>query len=397
MTAPETSHLVIVAADAKLREELLASLASLGQRAPISHPVETARQGIESVRNRLPQVVLIELTHDVKGVAAFVHEVSACSPGSIVAAILPSQVPGEDVSEGDVLIELIRAGVKDFLRRPVATGDLRSLLARAENHQPTTVARQGCVVSFVSNKGGVGKSTTAINVACGLAVRHPGRVLLVDASLQLGVCASMLDLQPTVTLTDAARQRERLDETLVAELAVPHACGLTLLAAPRDAVEAAEVDDDALARVLTIARRRFDYVIVDTFPMFDRIVVAVLDMSDRAYIVLESVVPTLLGGHKLLRLLSELGYAEARQRIVLNRYARVTGGVTPQDVAQRLGRNVDHVLPYDKRIITAANCGEPVALRRTGWFGYGKQLEQIVADVEGLHPDAHAQSNGHVK
>jgi pilus assembly protein CpaE len=212
----------------------------------------------------------------------------------------------------------------------------------------------------------------------------------------MGVCASLLDLQPAATLTDAARQRERMDETLLAELGTPHACGLTLLAAPRDAVEAAEVDDDALARVLTIARRTYDYVIVDTFPMFDRIVVAVLDASDRAYIVLEGVVPTLLGGHKLLRLLGDFGYAESRQRIVLNRYARITGGVTPQDVAQRLGRAVDHVLPYDKRVIAAANSGEPLAMQPVGWFGYGKQLKSLVADVEQLRPLNGALSNGHV-
>jgi len=78
----------------------------------------------------------------------------------------------------------------------------------------------------------------SVNVSCALARRHPGRVLLVDASLQLGMAASMLDLTPAATLTDAVRERERLDVTLIRQLATPHECGCTA-GGSRDAVEAA--------------------------------------------------------------------------------------------------------------------------------------------------------------
>ena len=46
-------------------------------------------------------------------------------------------------------------------------------------------------------------------------------------------------------------------------------------------------------RVLLMARRTYDYVIIDTFPMFDRTVMTILDLCDRSYIVVENVVPTL--------------------------------------------------------------------------------------------------------
>ena len=71
----------------------------------------------------------------------------------------------------------------------------------------------------------------------------PEKVLLIDASLQMGVCASMLDLKPATTMTDAYHERDRLDETLLRQLATPHDCGLHLLAAPADAVEAAYIDE----------------------------------------------------------------------------------------------------------------------------------------------------------
>lgn len=374
--------ILVVGPDPRLAAELAEPFAALGDDAPRVHTAESLRQGLEAVRDRLPQVVLVELGTDIDAVAAFAREVSASAPGTIVAAVYSA--PAWSGNDGDLLIGLIRAGVKDFLRRPVSLPELRGLLSRVG--EPAPQSQSGRIVAFVSNKGGVGKSTTSVNVACGLARRHPGRVLLIDASLQLGVCASLLDVAPTATLADAARQRERLDETLLGELTTAHPCGLALLAAPRDAVEGTEVDEDALARVLTLARRRFDFVIVDTFPMIDRIVLAILDMADRTYVVLESVVPTLLGGQKLLSLLRDLGYPDERQRLVLNRYFRVAGGVTPRDVARQFGRPVDFVLPYDKRLLTCANTGEPFVLRCPAWYGYGARLRALVKDLERIDP-----------
>jgi pilus assembly protein CpaE len=249
-------------------------------------------------------------------------------------------------------------------------------------------------VSFISNKGGVGKSTLAVNAACGLAERCPERVLLVDASLQLGVCASMLDVQPQTTLTDVVRERDRLDETLLRQFATIHESGLHLLAAPRDAVEAAEVDDASLARVLTLARRSYDYVLVDTFPMFDRIVISVLDLSDRAFLVLENVVPTLLGAVKLLDLLDSLGFPQDKERIILNRVARIPGSVKPADVAQRLGRDIHYVVPYHKRIITAANTGRPFVRNSRGWWGPAADVRRLIAEIEQLSGETAHVGNG---
>jgi pilus assembly protein CpaE len=89
------------------------------------------------------------------------------------------------------------------LRRPISTTELRTLLdnlthvnGHAVLSAPTTF---GSVVTFISNKGGVGKSTLAVNTAVGLAQRYPGRVLLIDGSSQMGAAAALLEVQPEST------------------------------------------------------------------------------------------------------------------------------------------------------------------------------------------------------
>jgi len=110
----------------------------------------------------------------------------------------------------------------------------------------------------------------------------------------------------------------------------------------------------------------------------------VLDHSDRAYVVLENVVPTVLGGVKFLEVLKSLGVSTERQRVVLNRYTTLPGSVKPAEVANRLGHSVDHVIPFDKGIVVAANTGEPYVMRGIGWFGCGRQLRQLVDEIDAM-------------
>ena len=100
----------------------------------------------------------------------------------------------------------MRSRVSDFLRRPLSSSELQETLDRTLNRVQRGSARMGKVLSFVSNKGGAGKSTISVNTAVALAMRHPGEVLLVDTSLQLGVAAMMLDVAPRTTIVDAIRE-----------------------------------------------------------------------------------------------------------------------------------------------------------------------------------------------
>ena len=377
-----TINILLVSSDPRFREELAGAIASLDDLHPAIYHAGDTRQATEAARSRRPQIALVEMGTDVRPLQVFAEEAAVISPETTVAAVFRPDLFGPDVSESTIFIEAIRAGVKDFLRRPISSSDLAELFRRIQRSSLRESGRVGRIVSFVSNKGGVGKSTMAVNSACGLAVRHPGRVLLIDASLQMGVCASLLDLTPTTSLTDVVREKERLDETLIRQLATPHSSGLHLLAAPASAMDAAEVDDEVLSRILMLARRTYDFVLVDTFPMLDRVMVAVLDLSDRAYVVLENVVPTILGGTKFIEVLQGLGVSRERQRIVLNRYTTLPGSVKPADAAGRLGRAVDHVVPFDNRIVVAANTGEPYVLQASRWFGCGRQLRELVEDID---------------
>ncbi len=396
MTGP--LQILIVGTDPHLADECESALASLAAEAPVVHRAAQCREAVEIARSRRPHLTVVEMGIDLERLKTTVADISAVSPETLTAAAFRPELFGHDVSESALLIEALRSGVRDFLRRPVSAVDLGQLVERMRRHGSARPSNWGKTVSFISNKGGVGKSTLAVNTAVALALRFPERVLLIDTSLQMGVCAAMLDLEPTLSLTDAARERDRLDEMLIRQLATVHSSGLHLLAAPSDAMEGAEVDDDLVSRVLTLSRRAYDYVIVDTFPMFDATVMAIVDSSDLAYIVLENTVPTLLGVTKLLRLLNSVGFPRDRQRIVVNRYASHSGCLRPSDVALRLDRDVDHVVPFSRSLIAAANLGRPVLARAWRFSRAAQSMNRIVEEVleqSAVNPELNGQTLRH--
>jgi len=382
--ADKTLQVLIVGADAALEEEFRSALARVPDRKAGIQYADTYRDAVESARRRQPHLVIIDIDRDPSEIAALSRDLQALVPEAAIAgAFMPDQLE-QGGSEGATIIELLRAQVRDFLRRPLSTTELRGVIERLFARQTGgAAAAQGRVAAFLSNKGGVGKSTLAVNVATALALKHPDDVLLVDTSLQIGSCAMLLDIKPTTSIIDAVRERDRLDKTLLRHLTIRHGSGLRLLAAPTDALEGSEVDDEAMSRIINMARRSFDYVIVDTFPMLDSVVMTVLDLSDINFIVVQGMAPSVAGIARLLPVLEGLGVPQARQRLVLNyNYKPFLGNLQPTDIANRLQRTLDYVVPYEGRVLASMNTGSPHILHSRRWEGFGRTVNTIASDLD---------------
>ncbi|QDS89109.1 Sporulation initiation inhibitor protein Soj [Rosistilla ulvae] len=379
MTSP---RILVHRTESSLDEELRNAMASAPNVHPVFHFQSDLRGTIGAAKDLQPSIVILEIGEDFETLKTLVEESIAAAPDATIVGVYDVQRLPASSTESSMMMRALRLGVEDFLRRPVAGSDFRQVLQRRLAPRRKSHRADGKLISFISNKGGVGKSTAAVNVAVTLAMRYPDRVALIDSSLQMGVCATQLDLSPDTTLVDAWQQRDRLDESLLAQLMTVHESGLHLLAAPENAIEASEIDDSFLSRILLMARRSYDFVIIDTFPLFDRTVMAVLDLCDQAVIVVENVVPTLQTVRGFFSLLDEVEFPQHRQRVLLNRYSTRAGGPRASDVGRYLGRNPDYVIPHDQRVILAANTGRPFVLNATRWNKAAAAIRTLADDLE---------------
>ncbi len=270
-----------------------------------------------------------------------------------------------------------RAGVGDFVPLPASEAELAAALVAPRERLDEA---GGQIITFFGHKGGVGTTTLAVNTALLLAGSgEAGEVALCDAALQFGDAAALLGLAPDRDLADMARDVDDLG-ALSTYLSQHQETGLRVLARPRQLADAESVTPEALSRLLIRLQRRFSYVVVDTAPVLDLMSLAVLDLSEKIFLVTEAVTPTVLGTASFLRLLEEQGFAAARLRIIVNRYTASEGNLPQGTIAQQLGQPVDYAISYDPAFLTAANRGAPLILSRHK-SDFPSILGQIADDV----------------
>jgi pilus assembly protein CpaE len=208
-----------------------------------------------------------------------------------------------------------------------------------------------------SAKGGVGKTTIAVNVGAGLA--QMGRsTLLVDANLYFGDASVLLNVVSRRSLMDLADVYQ-VDAAAVGALLVSHESGLSLLSSPPEVERVEMLSPEVVIAAITAAATAFEQVVVDTHSSFDETNLQILDMADRILLVTTPEVGATFNTSRFLSLAETLGYRE-KITLVLN---RSESGIKPEAVETNLGRPVEAtVISAGRRAVSAANRGVPLVL-----------------------------------
>jgi pilus assembly protein CpaE len=199
-------------------------------------------------------------------------------------------------------------------------------------------------VTVFSPKGGVGKTTMAVNLALALTDRGARKVCLVDLDLAFGDVAITMQLFPSHTIEEAVGGEEHLDDNLVESLLTRHEDSLMVLAAPSLPDARDRVTSRLVSRMLRTLKQQFDYVVIDTAPNFDEQTLQALDETDECVIIATLDVPTLKNVKVALETLDLLSIAVGHRHLVLNR-ADDAVGIGPEKVEQILGMKVTAPIP----------------------------------------------------
>jgi pilus assembly protein CpaE len=274
-----------------------------------------------------------------------------------------------------LLQQALRAGVVDVVAVAAEDEELLEALSRAasrvEKQTPRPAAPSGTepgpapegrVVTVFCTKGGAGKSVTAVNLAVTLARRTIQPVVLVDADLQFGDIALMLQLQPSHTIMDAVQAGERVDRNLVESILLRHEpSGVLVLAAPTEPTSADQITRDDLVRVLSVLREMCAYIVIDTSPNFGEVTLAALESSNDILVLAGLDVMSLKSARVGLQTMRILGIPFSKVKFVLNR-ANTRVGLTEADAEHALQLKVDVALPSELDVAASVNRGTPVVL-----------------------------------
>ena len=272
----------------------------------------------------------------------------------------------------------LRAGADDDIVKPFHPLELmakiKALLSRSGGMPRLGTSEEqgtlGRLALFYGAKGGVGTTTIAINTAISLSRELRRRTMLLDANLQFGDLRVFMDLALDNASVVNAMSESDLDDDLLKKLMVHHHTGIDLLLAP-PTPEAADLvmarqrqAPQSLSNLLGLARRAYDYTLVDMVRTIDDFNLQLFDEADVIFVVMTADLSCLKNVRLVLETMDSLGYPRDKVQLVLNRSNAYTG-INVNNAESALGRSIDYQVINEYRgAISALNSGEPIMSSR---------------------------------
>ncbi|HEX3281585.1 MAG TPA: AAA family ATPase [Pyrinomonadaceae bacterium] len=349
MTQPLT--FVVLSSGLDNFKEIRAALAADGRAQLLAGGNDAEQVHGEIVRLK-PAAAIISLGSNPEASLQLIQKLNVECPKTAIISAAPK-------GSGDLLLQSLRAGAREFLNVPVAADELKTVLDRITEFavgQVEAPKKKGKMVAVFSSKGGCGTSFLATNLAAASAVP----TVLVDLNLQAGDLPLFLGLDPRYSIAEAVENRERLDDSLISSFVAPYSTTLSLLAAPKQADSADEIEPEHVFQVLQRLRESFDYVVLDPQHTFDAITLAALDQSDEIVLVLTLDIPAIRSTQRALEIFDRLGYPRKKIRIVVNRFSKQID-LDLRQVEKFLGEPVIGFVPSDyQTTVNSINLGTPL-------------------------------------
>lgn len=318
-----------------------------------------------------PDLVLVDATDHEQHKLAMLEKLALQYPQAALVLLATHQ-------SSDLLIAAMRAGVREVLTLPLAHEQFEEALDRITHKLEGSIPKEGKVLSFISCKGGSGATFLASNLAYALASLAHKKTLLIDLNLQFGDAALYLsDATPTMTLADLCGQMNRLDAGLLESSLIRIAPNFGVLAASDDPDPAAEIRPDHIEIILQLARKHYDFILLDIGRQINGVTIRALDGSDGIYPILQQSLPFMRDGRRLLDIFSSLGYRKEKIHLIVNRYDS-SAKLRTAEMERTLGNTLSHFIPNNYEVVNESiNQGVP-ALKLARSSSIGKALAEFV-------------------
>jgi flagellar biosynthesis protein FlhG len=220
------------------------------------------------------------------------------------------------------------------------------------------------VISITSGKGGVGKTTTSINLGLALTqLNH--KVLILDADLGLANVDIMLGFRPSATIDDLIQGNAKVQDIIVS-----HPSGLDVIPSGSGVYEVTNLEDEDKRRLIDSLEELngiYDYLIIDTGAGIGNNVLYFNSASERVLVVVDPEPTSITDAYALIKLLAAKKQVDQFE-VIINRAPKGSDG---RDIFRKLSQATQRFLNVKMNllgVIQEDSCAHEAIIKQTPLF-----------------------------
>ena len=309
-------------------------------------------RGYEDIKQSENPIVILDISEDFAGLDEIAGKLKLVTSKIIITSVNYST---------NTIIKALRLGAKEFLPKPVLREDLVRVLSMLASISPENEVSQSKIITVYSNKGGIGKTTIAVNLAAELAKVTKDKVALVDLNLQLGDISTFLNLNPPFDVNYVIRRLiDKEENILIKGFEKYKDLSLYVLSDPSYIEQSESITTQQITTLFSALKKVFPYIVVD-MSCIDSISLKILDSSDWIMFTTIVNIPAIRNAQRCLNLFRSRKYPSNKVKIVINRYME-NDEIKIEDIENTLGESVYWKIPNNYfTIMEAINKGVSIS------------------------------------
>ena len=310
------------------------------------------KQGYEAIKNSQNPIVIMDISEEFAELNEIADNIKLCISKIIITSL--------DYST-NTIIKALRLGAKEFLPKPILKDDLIRVLTMLNSVSAENDSSQSKIISVYSNKGGIGKTTIAVNLAAELARVTKDKVALIDLNLQLGDISTFLNLNPPFDVNYVMRKLvDKSEDILIKGFEKYKDTSLYILADPSYIEQSESITPAMVTTLFAALKKVFSYIVIDMSSSIDPISLKILDSSDWILFTTIVNIPAIRNAQRCLNLFRSRKYPKDKVKIIINRYMD-NDEINLEDIENTLGETIYWKIPNNYfTIMEAINKGETI-------------------------------------